>query len=657
VKRLALLLLLLSFSFASYQLYIVRANDTATTNLVYDDNSTSYADNSLGNPDALLRICALTAAELQGKYVSLMYADGLNPGDYIEITHFPVHITYVPPNNCVYVPLDIHSFRAWYASIPFVFISDSPDMSGATRQKLLPSRGWLVGNYTVTSSRAGNLVNITVATALDDNNASITPDVNYLVVGLVMDRFLTTTDTAITSPNDPVVLSLGSYTGIYYIHVNGIGPGVFAPIVDIISPAPTFYNVTSLPFVYTIMESQAPLDSCWYVLDGTTVPMPDCTISYILSVAPGVHTLFLYANDTEGNIGYDSVIFTVGGAVRPSEPTGGPGAPHVGQPFPVIPPSYDQFDINPENIRITIDYPLPGEANFSLYSKNDLVDVYCFVTGDFAEYTTVELVSDTISAGGRIQGTIIVDMPPDVILDYDKKTEGLMQCVGRRESNSSLILSTTANVYLTINRPLIEVSNATIVFTALDIIMGEEKPGVLDLTNIGNGSAFTYNMTAVLGGPYAGLIRITGLPSTIMNGETQQLHFLVSVPEGFEPGIYRIPVLIYENGRLMGTGYITISIKEPIGVTLCLFPDLRWTVAILIIGVCLAGWLFKREKEKLEKEEKIRRPNRASEKMDARKEKMDKWKPHKYAATAFLASLLLWAIIIWLLARCTYVTI
>ena len=586
-----------------------------------------------------------------------MYADGLNPGDYIEITHFPVHITYVPPNNCVYVPLDIHSFRAWYASIPFVFVSDSPDMSGATRQKLLLSRGWLVGNYTVTSSQAGNLVNITVATALDDNNASIVPDVNYLVVGLVMDRFLTTTDTAITSPNDPVVLSLGSYTGTYYIHVNGIGPGVFAPIVDIISPAPTFYNVSSIPFVYTIMESQAPLDSCWYVLDGTTVPMPDCTISYILAVAQGTHTLFLYANDTEGNIGYDSVIFTVGGAARPSEPFGGPGAPHVGQPFPVIPPSYDVFEVDRENIWITIDYPLAGEANFSLYSKNDLVDVYCYVTGDFAEYTTVELVSDTITAGGSIDGTITVDMPPDVILDYDKKTEGLMQCVGRRESNSSLVLSTTANVYLRINRPLIEVSNATIVFTAVDIIMGEEKAGALDLTNIGNGSAFTFNTTAAVIGPYAGLIRITGIPSIIMNGEMQQLHFLVSVPEGFEPGIYRIPILIYENGRLMGTGYITISIKEPIGVTLCLFPDLRWTVIILIIGVCLAGWLYKREKERQEKIEKKKKEKHMQLTKAEEEERKDKWRPHKYAATAFLASLLLWAIIIWLLARCTYVTI
>jgi len=631
MRKLALLLLLLSLSFAQYQLYIVRANDTEITNLIYDNNSTSYADNSLENPDALLRICALTAAELQNKYVSMMYADGTNPGDYIEITNHPVQITYVPPNNCVYVPLDIHSFRAWYPSIPFVFISDSPGMAGATRQKFLPSRGWLVGNYTVNSTQSGNQVNITVTSALDDGGNPITPDVNYLVVGLMRGSELITTDTAITSPNDPVVLSLGSYTGIYYIHINGIGPGMFPPVVEIISPAATTYASGTIPFVYTITLSQAPIDSCWYVLDGTTVQMPDCTISYILNVGQGAHTLFLYANDTEGNTGYDSVVFTVTREVPPPQPHGGPGAPHIGIPFPTVPPAFDVFEITPENIRITIDYPLGGEANFSLYSKNGQVDVYCFITGDFAEYATVELESGEIPAGQAIRGRITVDMPPDAILDYNKSTEGLLQCVGKRESNTSLTLSTTANVYLRINKPLLEAGNATIVFTALDVIAGVEKNGTLGIANVGNGSAYAYNISAIPEGPYAGLIRITSIPPTIMNGEAQQLLFIASVPEGIEPGIYRIPVLVYENGRFMGTGYITILIKEPTGATICIFPDLRWTVIILVLGAVSAAWIFNREKERQEKGEKVMRAHMKEA------EKEDRWRPHKYAAAAMLA--------------------
>ena len=656
MRRFLLLLILLSFSFAQYQLYIVRESDHSTMSLVYDNNSTSYADNSLENPDALLRICAMTAAELQGKYVSLMYADGTNPGDYLEITNHPVQITYVPPDNCVYLPLDIHSFRAWYPSIPFVFISDSPDMSGAVRQKFLMSRGWLRGNYTLTSIQAGNQVNITVTGAVDDGGASITPDVDYLVVGLMMGSALTTTDTGITSPGDPIVLSLGTYTGTYYIHINGIGPGTFPPLVDIISPAPTTYDSGSIPFVYTITPSQAPIDSCWYVLDGTTVSMPDCTISYILNVGQGTHNLFLYANDTEGNIGSDSVVFSVSGLTPPG-PGGGPGAPHV--PQPQVPPSFDQFGMGQENIWVIIDYPLPGEANFSLYSRNTLVDVYCFVTGDFAEYTTVELSSDTIPAGERINGTIIVAMPPPVILDYNKKTEGLLQCVGRRESNSSLLLSAAANVYLKINRPLIGVSNTTLVFSALDVLTGQEKDGTLDLANIGDGKSFTYNMTAVLGGPYAGLIKIVGLPDLIMHGEVRQLYFAVKVPPGFEPGIYQIPVMIYENGRLMGSGYITLFIKEPIGATICIFPDLRWTVIILMLGICIGGWLYKREKERQQKEMKVRRAHNPKEEDGEPPawKRLHKWMPHIHAASSLLLSLLVWAIIIWLLARCTYISI
>lgn len=657
MRRFALLVLLISLSFAQYQAYIVRANDSSAMNLVYDDNSTSYADNSLENPDALLRICALTAAELQDRYVSLAYADGTNPGDYIEITHFPVQITYVPPNNCVYLPLDIHSFRAWYPSIPFVFISNTPDMSSAVRTKLLASNGWLVGNYTISSSQTGNQVNVTVTAALDDNGASITPDVNYLVVGLMMGSTLTTTDTAITSPNDSVILSLGSYTGPYYIHVNGIGPGTFPPLVEIISPAATTYSSGTIPFVYTITPSQAPIDSCWYVLDGTRVDMPDCTISYILNVGVGAHTLFLYANDTEGNTGYDSVVFSVSRPTPPSGPTGGPGAPHIGIPFPVVPPAYEQFEISPENIHITINYPEEGSASFSLYSLNSLVGVECFIDSDFAEYATVELESGEIQAGQAIRGTITVDMPPDVMLDYDKKTEGLLQCVGRRDSDSSLILSTTANVYLTINRPAIDVENATVVFTALDIAMGQEKNGTLGLTNLGNGSAYTYNTSVEALGPYARLITITGVPQSIMHGETRQLYFSVSVPEGLEPGIYRIPVLIYENGRLVGTGYITVFVKEPVGATLCILPDLSWTIIILITGLCTAAWLYNREKERQKKAEKILKSHPSKERPTELEERLYRWRPQIYAIASMLAALIIWAMIVWLLMRCTYVSI
>lgn len=657
MKNPALLLLLLSFSFAQYQISIVQANDSSILNLVYDDASASYADNSLENPDALLRVCALSAAELQNKYVSLMYADGTNPGDYIEITHFPVQITHVPPNNCVYLPLDIHSFRAWYPSIPFMFISDSPDMSGATRQKIIITEGWLEGNYTVNYTQAGNLVNITVTDALDDGLASIPHDVDYLVVGLMMGSTLTTTDTAITSLNDPVVLSLGSYTGPYYIHINGIGPGLFPPLVEIISPEPVTYSSGTIPFIYTITTYAAPVDSCWYILDGSLVNMPDCTISYILNVGQGTHSLFLYANDTAGNVGYDSVTFSVSAPAppTPSEPAGGSGAPHIGIPFtyPVIPPSYEQFEIRLENLEVTVDYSMPGDTDFSLYSTGHLTGVECFITGEFEDYATVELSSDEIPAGGRVEGTIIIEMPPDVILDFPEVSEGLLQCVARTE-DESLLLSTTANVYLYVHKPAVAVENITV-----EMLRGELENLSINLTSIGPGETFVFNMTVAFGEPVRDQITVTGIPRIIYNGESGILSFWLDIPLEFEPGIYRIPITIYETGRPVGQGILTLFVKEEIYISKCIFPDLRWTVIFLVAAVLTAIYAQRKEREKMQKAERMRPPQvqqaRAGKPMA--EGSLEKYKPELLALGYALLFFIIWAFIIWLLARCTYVTI
>jgi hypothetical protein len=396
---------------------------------------------------------------------------------------------------------------------------------------------------------------------------------------------------------------------------------------------------------------QAPIDSCWYVLDSTTVSMPDCTISYILSVADGAHILTLYANDTEGNTGSDSVLFTVSAAPPPPPsppgPSGGPGAPHVGQLPPIIPPAYEQFEIRPENIRITIDYPLEGSANFSLYSLNGLVNAYCFVRGDFENYTTIRLESDSIPAGGAILGTITVYMPPGELLDYSGKNEALLQCIGEREADSTLLLSTTANIYLSINKPAIAVENMTV-----ELLRGEEKAVNLTLTNIGNGSAYVYNLSVEFGGPYGSLITPASVPEILYNGESGLLRFFVSIPRDLEPGIYRIPILVYENGRLVGQGYITLFVKPEFAITRCLFPDLRWTVIILAAGALAAVWIFKREREKHEKGRRIRRMYMKAEPEEER----NKWSPYLRALGVALLSVAIWAIAVWLLARCTYIT-
>lgn len=571
-KALLLLLVLFSLSFSYYYPYIVNASDHTTMNLVYDDASFSYADNSLENPDAELRLCADTAAELQGKWVSMVYADGLNPGDYIEITHYPLQITSVPPTNCVYLPLDLSSFKAWYPSIPFVFISDSQDLSGAERVKLLPANGWLIGNYTITETQAGNTLNITVTAALDDGGAPIIPDVDYLVVGVLPDGTLETLDTAITSLNDPVLLSLGSYTGTHVIHINGIGPGNFGPIVTILSPQPTTYPSGQIPFTYTIY-SYLPIASCWYVLDGQTTVMPDCTIPYILNVGSGTHTLFLYANDSAGQTGFDSVVFQVG---EPEPPLpSGPGGPHIGippteepvEPPPYVPPAFEYFSINPEDIDIIVNYPLPGEANFTLYSTTALEDVECFITADFAKYARIELESTSIPDNSTINGKIIVEMPPTEILDYDGDYEGLLQCVGKPEGGPSLMLSTMANLYLTINEPWVEVEEEV-----LGLMVGEQDFFTLNLTNVGNGTAYAYALSIQPEGPQSGFFSVLSTPGPIHHGESKEALLFVSVPSDYESGTYYVPFRIYENDRFVGEGFLKLVIGYEVEGPACQFP-------------------------------------------------------------------------------------
>ena len=611
-KALLLLLVLFSLSFSYYYPYIVNASDHTIMTLVYDDASFSYADNSLENPDAELRLCADTAAELQNKWVAMIYADGTNPGDYIEITHYPLQITSVPPTNCVYLPIDLSSFKAWYPSIPFVFISDSQDLSGAERVKLVTANGWLVGNYTITETQAGNTLNITVIAALDDGGAPIVPDVDYLVVGVLPDGTLETLDTAITSINDSVLLSLGTYTGTHVIHINGIGPGNFGPIVTILSPQPTTYSSGQIPFTYTI-HSYLPIASCWYVLDGQATVMPDCTIPYILNVGDGTHTLFLYANDTAGQTGFDSVTFQVSSAPPTPPLPGGPGSPHVPQPEvpieppPFVPPEPEFFSINPEDIVVEIHYPLEGEANFTLYSTSHLTDVSCFLTADFGQYTRIELASDEIQPNSTINGKIIVDMPPTEILDYNGDYEGLLQCVGKYEGGPTLMLSTAANVYLEIYEPQIEVQEE--LFT---LLLFENLPATLNLTNVGNGTAYAYNLSILFSGPQGELFSVLELPAKILHGESALARILIQVPLDYAPGTYKVPVNVYENGRFMGGTILTLVIGYEIAPPVCHFPiflnyvsfwdmDIPWAI-ILILSLATYLLLQSLKESRLEKE-------------------------------------------------------
>ncbi|NYZ77586.1 hypothetical protein H0O02_04725, partial [Candidatus Micrarchaeota archaeon] len=378
-----------------------------------------------------------------------------------------------------------------------------------------------------------------------------------------------------------------------------------------------------------------------------------CGPAYILNVGSGTHHLALYANDTTGNTGSDSVTFSVGGA-PPVPPGGGPpGTPYYRPPV-VPPPIQAYFAIIPDDIYVTIDYPQEGSADFRATSTVALENISCFVRGDFENYTTVEISGDRMAANGTISGTITVSMPPNDILDYNKSDLGALQCVG--QMSPTLIASTLANVHLILNKPEFEVEDRT-----LEVILGEEQEGVMPFINIGDFNASAINISAEFSGAYSVFVAVSDVTRSLENGEMGLITFRVLVPEDFEPGVYRVPVTVYENGRPYGHGTLLIKAERP-PIVICKAPDLLWTLLILLIGLITSIYIYrKKRREEQERMAKMSpaeiRRMMAELKNKPRKGRLQEWwernkKPLKYAAFTMLIFVIIWVIIVWLLLRC-----
>ena len=644
MKKIILLLFIFSFAFAQYyDIALVRANDSVVvSSLVYDDNSTSYKDNSIENPDVNLRICAASSSDLLNKYVSLCYADGYD-GDFIELVHFPVRITSVQPSGCAYVPLEISSFKAWYPSIPYVFISNSVNMSSASRWKLSRLVGWFSGNYSVNKTQIGNEVNITVLNATDDMGNIIVPDVNYLVIGLVRSD-LTTMDTAISSINDTVTLYSDSPSAPYNVFINGIGPDV-PPYVKIITPENgKEYSVNTIPFTYMMIDDDA-IVNCWYVLDSVTTTMPHCGPAYILNnLRDGLHTLVLYANDTTGNVVSDSVQFRVRTtAPQPPREGGGTGIPFYKPPIVPPPPPYVELTIIPQDIFITINYARDGEADFKVTSNIPLSELSCFVRSDFENDTIITLDKNSIGANETINGKIIIKMSPQEILTYDKSREGVLQCVGN--ASDTLLSSTLANVYITINKPIVQLQeNATIA-----IYQGEELNYTFVVVNLNNMTELqnlSFEFTT-----YQYLFANKKITYAIAPGKIGELSFTLRVPTDIEPGEYIVPINFYEHGLPVGSVVLVINVlkREVPIIPICHYPDLSWTILILLLGLICAVIVFYLKRKKETQSEKTMKEDEFNLKTWLEKNK----EPFAYSLITLSLFVLIWIIIVLSLWKCT----
>ena len=219
---------------------LVAVNGSALS-LVYDDNTTSYADISIENPEALLELCADTSAELLNNYVTWNY-HVLDKN--LSVSIMPAQITSVNASNCTTVNIDLSRGRAYYPAVLSVALSTSSSMTGASFYDMTLATGFLIGNYTFTLIDDGvAFINVTVTQALDDLMNPISTDYDYVVVGILENGTLM--ESYVTSINDTIVFN--KYGNNYTFNINGLlFPGdVSPPMLINLDPARGQANVLS----------------------------------------------------------------------------------------------------------------------------------------------------------------------------------------------------------------------------------------------------------------------------------------------------------------------------------------------------------------------------------------------------------------------------
>ncbi|RME15548.1 MAG: hypothetical protein D6797_06330, partial [Bdellovibrio sp.] len=86
------------------------------------------------------------------------------------------------------------------------------------------------------------------------------------------------------------------------------------PTVTLVEPKQIVYNYNeSLPLNFSADPMDGSIDKCWYNLNnGNNITIPGCTVPASFSVpGEGQYNLTVFVNDTYGNIGNDSINFTV----------------------------------------------------------------------------------------------------------------------------------------------------------------------------------------------------------------------------------------------------------------------------------------------------------------------------------------------------------
>ncbi len=115
------------------------------------------------------------------------------------------------------------------------------------------------------------------------------------------------------------VTNLADGTYYYRVHANdsynhwsttswrAVRISTTAPVIDIISPLPTTYTESN--YIALNVSANKPIDKWWFSINGK--PNETFTPNTSIAASIGSNTLYVYANDTSGRVGWSSVTFYV----------------------------------------------------------------------------------------------------------------------------------------------------------------------------------------------------------------------------------------------------------------------------------------------------------------------------------------------------------
>ena len=99
---------------------------------------------------------------------------------------------------------------------------------------------------------------------------------------------------------------------VNFTETRHIGLDSAGPVVSIVKPKSKTYGYNeSLPLEHTVSDRVSNLDSCWWNIDGGINNSIVCNSATTFNTSVAPHTINFYANDTFGNLGYDSVSFFI----------------------------------------------------------------------------------------------------------------------------------------------------------------------------------------------------------------------------------------------------------------------------------------------------------------------------------------------------------